>query len=59
MPKANTSPDAILEAIKKIDVLSELLDEKNKNNLKMIAEGKIAGGKQIGPYARLLTFSPG
>src|ERR1041385_3087397 len=59
MPKANTSPDAILEAIKKIDVLSELLDAKNKNNLKMIAEGKVAGGKQIGPYARLLTFAPG
>jgi hypothetical protein len=59
MPKANTSADAILDAIKKIDVLSELLDEKNKNNLKMIAEGKVAGGKQIGPYARLLTFSPG
>src|SRR5215831_19333059 len=59
MPKPNTSPDAILEAIRKIDVLSELLDDKNKHNLKIIAEGKIAGGKQIGPYARLLTFSPG
>jgi Fe-S-cluster-containing dehydrogenase component/CRP-like cAMP-binding protein len=59
MPKVNTSPDAILEAIRKVDVLSELLDDKNKNNLKMIAEGKVAGGKQIGPYARLLTFSPG
>ena len=59
MPKVNTSPDAILAAIKKIDVLSELLDDKNRNNLKMIAEGKVAGGKQIGPYARLLTFSPG
>jgi Fe-S-cluster-containing dehydrogenase component/CRP-like cAMP-binding protein len=59
MPTANTSPDAILEAIKKIDVLSELLEDRNKNNLKMIAEGKVAGGKQIGPYARLLTFSPG
>ncbi len=59
MPKINTSPDAILEAIKKIDVLSELLEDKNKNNLKIIAEGKVAGGKQIGPYARLLTFAPG
>jgi Fe-S-cluster-containing dehydrogenase component/CRP-like cAMP-binding protein len=59
MPKENISPAAILEAIKRIDVLSELLDEKNKNNLKMIAEGKEAGGKQIGPYARLLTFASG
>src|SRR5262252_2516836 len=59
MPKENTSPEAILEAIKRIDVLSELLEGKNKNNLTMIAEGKEAGGKQIGPYARLLTFAPG
>jgi Fe-S-cluster-containing dehydrogenase component/CRP-like cAMP-binding protein len=59
MPKENANPDAILEAIKKVEIVSELLDEKNKNNLKMIAEGKVSGGKQIGPYARLLTYSPG
>ncbi len=59
MPTENVSPEAILEAVKRIDLLSELLDEKNKNNLKMIVEGKVSGGKQIGPYARLLTFAPG
>ncbi len=59
MPEANTNPEAILAAIKKVDILSELLDEKNKNNLKMIVEGKEADGKQIGPYARLLTYAPG
>jgi len=59
MPKENANPDAILEAIKKVDIVSELLEDKNKNNLKMIAEGKVSGGKQIGPYARLLTYSPG
>src|SRR2546430_1727973 len=59
MPIENINREAILEAIKKIDVLSELLEDKNKNNLRMIAEGKEAGGKQIGPYARLLTYSPG
>lgn len=58
MPKVDTSPEAILEAVKKIDIVSELLDEKNKNNLKMIVEGKVSGGKQIGPYARLLTYEP-
>ena len=58
MPKADTSPEAILEAVKRIDIVSELLDEKNKNNLKMIVEGKVSGGKQIGPYARLLTYGP-
>src|ERR1700746_3039898 len=59
MPTENVNPEAILEAVKKIDLLTELLDEKNKNNLKMIVEGKVSGGKQIGPYARLLTFAPG
>lgn len=58
MPRENINPQAILEAIKKIDILSELLEDKQKNNLKMIAEGKEAGGKQIGPYARLLTYAP-
>src|SRR6266478_4746929 len=59
MPKENANPDAILEAIKRVEIVSELLEEKNKNNLKMIAEGKVSGGKQIGPYARLLTYAPG
>jgi len=59
MPRENTNPEAILDAIKKIEIVSELLEDKNKNNLKMIAEGKVSGGKQIGPYARLLTYSPG
>src|SRR5437660_3267048 len=59
MPKEDVRPESILEAVKKIDIVAELLDEKNKNNLKMIVEGKVSGGKQIGPYARLLTYSPG
>lgn len=59
MPKVDTTPVAILDAVKKIDIVSELLDDKNKNNLKMIVEGKVSGGKQIGPYARLLTYAPG
>jgi Fe-S-cluster-containing dehydrogenase component/CRP-like cAMP-binding protein len=59
MPKEDLRPEAILEALKKVDIVSELFDEKNKNNLKMIAEGKVSGGKQIGPYARLLNYAPG
>ena len=57
MPKVETTPEAILEAVKRIDIVSELLDDKNKNNLKMIVEGKVSGGKQIGPYARLLGWN--
>src|SRR6266436_96108 len=59
MPETNANPEAILEAIKRVEIVSELLEEKNKNNLKMIVEGKVSGGKQIGPYARLLTYAPG
>jgi len=59
MPTENANSEAIHEAIKKIEIVSELLEEKNKNNLKMIVEGKVSGGKQIGPYARLLTYDPG
>jgi Fe-S-cluster-containing dehydrogenase component/CRP-like cAMP-binding protein len=59
MPKENSNPEAILDAIKRIEIVAELREEKNKNNLKMIVEGKVSGGKQIGPYARLLTYSPG
>ena len=59
MPKEDVRTESILEAVKKIDIVAELLDEKNKNNLKMIVEGKVSGGKQIGPYARLLTYAPG
>lgn len=59
MPKENANPEAILDAIKRIEIVAELLEEKNKNNLKMIVEGKVSGGKQIGPYARLLTYWPG
>jgi len=59
MPKEDRNPEAILEAVKKIEIVSELLDDKNKNNLKMIVEGKVSAGKQIGPYARLRAYSPG
>src|SRR5260370_8082238 len=59
MPETNANPEAILDAIKRIEIVAELLAEKNQNNLKMIVEGKVSGGKQIGPYARLLTYSPG
>ena len=59
MPQENANPLAVLEAIKSTEIVAELLEEKNKNNLKMIVEGKLSGGKQIGPYARLLSYSPG
>ena len=40
-------------------MVSDGLNEKNKNNLRMIVEGKVSGSKQTGPYARLLTYDAG
>src|SRR5207248_2240489 len=55
MPRENTNPEAILEAIRKIDILSELLEDKQKNNLKMIAEGREANVLEtVRPALRLL-----
>jgi hypothetical protein len=45
MPKENASPDATLDAIKKVDIVSELLED--KNNLKMIAEGITSWGDAV------------
>ena len=59
MPTENANHEAVLDAIKRIEFVAELLEEKNKNNLKVIVEGKVSGGKRIGPYARLLTYAPG
>ncbi|HJZ82244.1 MAG TPA: cyclic nucleotide-binding domain-containing protein [Pyrinomonadaceae bacterium] len=59
MPTEDVNPAAILRAVRKIDILAELLEKENQNNLKMLVEGKVSGGKQIGPYARVLTFAPG
>lgn len=62
MPRELTDKDAILSALKALDLTSELFIEvngklKNQNDLDVIVEGKVnATGKRVGPYVRLLTY---
>src|ERR1044072_962141 len=65
MPREVTDKDAILSALKSLELTSELFTEvngklKNANDLEVIVEGKQnAGGKRVGPYVRLLNYFSG
>src|SRR6266550_7114847 len=62
MPHEVTDKAAITNALKSLDLTSELFIEvngklKNQNDLDVIVEGKVnATGKRVGPYVRLLTY---
>jgi len=62
MPREITDKEAILSALKSLDLTSELFVEvngklKNQNDLDVIVEGKVnATGKRVGPYVRLLNY---
>src|ERR1700730_11796970 len=65
MPQVITNQDSIVEAIKHLDLTSELFEEqkgklKYEKDLDVIVRGReYAGGKKVGPYFRLLTFEAG
>jgi Fe-S-cluster-containing dehydrogenase component/CRP-like cAMP-binding protein len=65
MPHEVTDKQAILNALKSLELTSELFIEvngklKNQNDLDVIVEGKVnATGKRVGPYVRLLTYEAG
>lgn len=65
MPREVTDKDAILSALKSMELTSELFVEvngklKNANDLEVIVQGKQnAGGKRVGPYVRLLRYDGG
>ena len=65
MPREVTDKEAILNALKSLELTSELFAEvngklKNANDLEVIVEGKTnAGGKRVGPYVRLLNYASG
>jgi len=62
MPREVTDKEAILSALKSLDLTSELFIEvngklKSQNDLDVIVDGKVnATGKRVGPYVRLLTY---
>ncbi|HEV2827300.1 MAG TPA: cyclic nucleotide-binding domain-containing protein [Pyrinomonadaceae bacterium] len=65
MPRELTDKDAIISALKSMELTSELFIEvngklKNANDLEVIVQGKQnAGGKRVGPYVRLLRYDTG
>ncbi|MCM3872979.1 MAG: cyclic nucleotide-binding domain-containing protein, partial [Pyrinomonadaceae bacterium] len=65
MPQEITNQEALLEAVKKLELTSELFDEQNgkpkyASDLEVIVSGRDYGnGKRVGPYMRLLTYQPG
>ena len=65
MPQEITNQEALVEAVKKLELTSELFDEQNgkpkyASDLEVIVRGRDYGnGKRVGPYMRLLTYQPG
>ncbi|MGB9179896.1 MAG: cyclic nucleotide-binding domain-containing protein, partial [Pyrinomonadaceae bacterium] len=65
MPREITNVETILEAVAKLDIISELLEEQNgklkyASDLDVIVTGKdYSNGKKVGPYARLLVYEAG
>src|SRR4029450_7632899 len=65
MPHEVTDKQAILNALKSLDLTAELFIEvngklKNQNDLDVIVEGKVnATGKRVRPYVRLLPYEGG
>jgi Fe-S-cluster-containing dehydrogenase component/CRP-like cAMP-binding protein len=64
MPLEITNHTAILDAIKSVDLISELVDWheghfKYELDLEVIVYGRNYAGKKVGPYARYYAYEPG
>ena len=65
MPRETPSQEALIEAVKKLPLTSELFDEQNgklkyASDLDVIVRGRDYGnGKRVGPYMHLLTYDSG
>ncbi|HKC62619.1 MAG TPA: cyclic nucleotide-binding domain-containing protein [Pyrinomonadaceae bacterium] len=64
MPREITHHSQILEAIQNADIISELAERddghfKYELDLEVIVYGRNYTGKKVGPYARLLDYTPG
>src|SRR5918998_4967322 len=61
MPREITHHTRILEAIRSVDIISELVERQDGHfkyelDLEVIAYGRNYTGKKVGPYARLLVY---
>jgi Fe-S-cluster-containing dehydrogenase component/CRP-like cAMP-binding protein len=64
MPREITHHSQILEAIRGVDIISELVERENGHfkyelDLEVIVYGRNYTGKKVGPYARLLIYASG
>jgi Fe-S-cluster-containing dehydrogenase component/CRP-like cAMP-binding protein len=64
MPREITNHSQILEAIRSVDTISELVEKhdghfKYELDLEVVVYGRNYTGKKVGPYARLLDYMPG
>lgn len=64
MPQEITNHTEVLDAIRRTDIISELVEEKDGHfkyelDLEVIAYGRSYAGKKVGPYARLLAYREG
>jgi Fe-S-cluster-containing dehydrogenase component/CRP-like cAMP-binding protein len=65
MPQVITNQDTLTEAVKQLDLTSELFEEvkgklKYDKDLEVIVRGRdYANGKKVGPYVRLIVYEAG
>jgi Fe-S-cluster-containing dehydrogenase component/CRP-like cAMP-binding protein len=64
MPHEITNHSDVLDAIRRTDIISELVEEKDGKfkyelDLEVIAYGRNYTGKKVGPYAHLLVYEAG
>ncbi len=64
MPREIENHEQIIEAFRKIEIVSELVEQlpngeyRNELDVDIILFGRSYGNNKVGPYARLLEFSP-
>lgn len=64
MPYQITNHDAVIEAIRSSNIISDLVKKKEDHfeyelDLEIIVYGRNYADKRVGPYARLLVYDPG
>src|SRR5438552_2736456 len=65
MPREIENHEQIIKAFQNVDIVSELVEKlpngefRNELDMDIIMFGRSYRGKQVGPYTRLLEYSPG
>src|SRR6476659_7266902 len=64
MPQQITNHGKVLDAIRSVDLIDELVEKQNGGftyelDLEVIAYGRNYTGKKVGPYASLFVYEPG